>query len=146
MDEYPHHYTVTASGQTTGPIRVDSPGLHSIDSAPPKQFGGPGDLWSPETFLVAAVADCFLLTFRAISRASTLEWHTLRCEVEGILERVDKVSQFTEFKLTAELSVADGTDVSKAMRLMEKAETGCLITNSLKSKISLKANVTFINP
>ncbi|NND92874.1 MAG: OsmC family peroxiredoxin [Granulosicoccus sp.] len=141
MQAYPHHYSVTASGKSTEHVHIHSPGLVSIESAPPAQFGGPGDLWSPETFLVAAVADCFILTFKAIARASSFEWTALQCDVEGILDRVDKVSLFTEFRLKAELTVPHGTDESKAVRLMEKAEHGCLITNSLKSTLSLQAKV-----
>lgn len=141
MQDYPHHYAVSASAQTSGAVVIQSDGLNSIDSAPPAQFGGPGDLWSPETFLVAAVADCFILTFRAIARASKLEWIALTCEVDGILDREGKKTSFTELNISASLSLPVGADEPKAVRLLEKAEQNCLITNSLKSKVNLKTQI-----
>ena len=142
MQEYPHHYTVAASSQADGIVSLDSSMLESINSAPPAEFGGPGDLWSPETLLVAAVADCFVLSFKAIARASSLSWESLRCDVEGVLNRVDKVTQFTEFTLHASLEISPEMNTEKAVRLLEKAENACLITNSLKSETHLKTSVT----
>jgi len=143
MQEYPHNYVVKASGEPEGTILIESEGLESIVTAPPAQFGGPGNLWSPEELLSAAVADCFILTFKAVARASKLEWTALSCEVDGVLDRPEKNSLFTEFKLQVELTVPAVTDEAKALRLLEKAEQGCLITNSLKSVISLDAKVIY---
>ncbi len=141
MQDYPHHYVVKASGEPQSNILIESEGLDSLVTAPPAQFGGPGNLWSPEELLSAAVADCFILTFKAIARASKLDWQSLNCEVDGILDRPEKNSLFTEFRLNVELTVPAGTDEAKALRLLEKAEQGCLITNSLKSEISLQAKI-----
>ena len=141
MQKLPHHYSVTAAGSSAGNIVLSSSGLTPIDSAAPAEFGGPGDLWSPETLLVAAIADCFILSFRAISRASKLDWLSLHCDVEGILDRPDKVTQFTEIKLQVVLEIGEGVDESKAMRLLEKAESSCLITSSMKSSVQLAAEV-----
>lgn len=141
MQDYPHHYVVKASGEPQSNILIESEGLDSLVTAPPAQFGGPGNLWSPEELLSAAVADCFILTFKAIARASKLDWQSLSCEVDGILDRPEKNSLFTEFRLNVELTVPTGTDEAKALRLLEKAEQGCLITNSLKSEISLQAQI-----
>ena len=70
MQQLPHSYVVSASAEAESNVTLSSDGLESVTSAPPEAFGGPGDLWSPETLLVAAVADCFILSFRAIARAS----------------------------------------------------------------------------
>jgi organic hydroperoxide reductase OsmC/OhrA len=141
MQDLPHHYAVAAATNVEGNVALTSSGLSPIDSAAPAEFGGPGDCWSPETLLVAAVADCFVLSFKAIARASKLEWVSLHCEVDGILDRVDNVTQFTEFNLRVELDIPQGTGEQKAMRLLEKSEQVCLITNSLKSESHLHANV-----
>ncbi len=141
MQDYPHHYRVTANAETESSVEVTSPGLAAIETAPPPEFGGPGDLWSPETLLAAAVADCFILSFRAIARASRLEWTSLSCSVDGELDRVDRVTQFTGFEVRAELVVPAATDPAKAERLLHKAEAACLITNSLKADSELSASV-----
>jgi uncharacterized OsmC-like protein len=101
----------------------------------------PGDRWSPETLLSAALIDCFVLTFRAIARAGKLSWISLDCEIEGKLDRVQGVSRFTEFKLNARLVAAAGTDVEAAERALHRAEAGCLISNSLINRPELTASV-----
>lgn len=141
MQDFPHHYAVTASAERDVNVRLDSPGLEPIESAGPAEFGGPGDRWSPETLLVASVADCFVLSFRAIARASKMDWISLRCDAVGDLERVDRVTQFTKFKLRVRLEVPPGIREGKAERLLEKAEHSCLITNSLKASSTLDAEV-----
>ena len=141
MQRFPHHYTVTAIANTEGETRLESAGLPALLSAPPAEFGGPGDRWSPETFCVGAIADCFVLTFRGIARASKLPWSSLRCEVEGTLDRVDGVTQFTSFLVRAALQVPPATDEAQARDLLAKTEQTCLITRSLKGTSHLQASV-----
>jgi len=143
MQDLPHHYAVSANAATQGNVVISSDGLPSLDTAGPPEFGGPGDVWSPETLLVSSVANCFILTFRAIARASKFEWESLSCDVTGTLDKIEKVTQFTAFDLTVLLTVAAGTDEKKALRLLEKAELHCLITSSLKAESHLKATVRF---
>jgi organic hydroperoxide reductase OsmC/OhrA len=138
MQEYPHRYEVSAEAPAAGEIIVASKGLQSLPSHAPAEFGGPGDLWSPETLLVAAVADCFILTFRAIARGSRFEWNSVHCEVAGILDRVDNVTRFTEYQVKVTLHVPAGTDTHKAERLVEKSDHVCLVTNSLNGKTVLE--------
>ena len=145
MQDFPHHYAVTADAEFQGNVKLTSPGVEAIDSAPPAEFGGPGDRWSSESLLVAAVADCFILSFRAIARASKFDWISLKCDADGVLERPDRVTQFTGFQLRVVLEVPQGTDPDKARRLLDKAEHACLITNSLKASSQLDAEVIIID-
>jgi organic hydroperoxide reductase OsmC/OhrA len=141
MQEFPHRYVVTASGATDGEVGLTSPGVPPLATASPAEFGGPGDRWSPETLLVASVADCFVLTFRAVARAMKVQWQTLACETDGTLDRVERTMQFTAFGIKATLTVLPGTDVAHAHRALEKAEHACLITNSLKAPVHLETKV-----
>ena len=65
MEPFPHRYRVKGRGQVTGDVELSADGLTTLRSASPAEFDGPGGRWSPETLLVGAVADCFILTFRA---------------------------------------------------------------------------------
>jgi len=143
MRDYPHRYLATAAAPEAGAIDVSSPGLENLVTAAPAEFDGPGDLWSPETMLVASVANCFILTFRAVARGSRFEWLSLRCEVEGVLDRVDRVTSFTDFNIRVTLRVPAGTDEHKAQRLMEKSEAVCLVTNSLTGNKHLSTEIVY---
>ena len=87
------------------------------------------------------MADCFILTFRAIARASKLEWSNLESSATGVLDRVDRVTCFTGFTVKATLTMPAGSDDSKAQRLLEKAEAACLITNSLTAEVHLETEI-----
>jgi len=141
MHPFPHSYPATATANFDSNVSLTAPGVAAIKSAGPVEFGGPGDLWSPESLLVASVADCFVLSFRAIARASRFDWQDLECNVTGILDRIDRESRFTEFNVKATLTVGAGTDVTKAEKLLHKAEHSCLITNSLKATSNLDLEV-----
>ena len=141
MQDLPHHYRVVAGGAVDGDVALTAERLPSLRTASPAEFGGPGDRWSPETLLVGAVADCFILTFRAVARASKVSWTSLQCEVTGTLDRIDRATQFTHLDIHAQLAVPPGTNPDLARRAVEKAEHGCLISNSLKAAVHLKTDV-----
>lgn len=122
-------------------MTLEAAGLPAIESAPPAAFDGPGDKWSPESLLCAAVAGCLVLTFRAIARASKLNWLALECRVDGTLERVEGVTRFTGFLIHARLSVPAGASPDLCRRLVEKAERGCLVTNSLQAQRTLEVEI-----
>lgn len=141
MQDYPHHYRVALRAQPENDIALTADGLANIETAPPAEFGGPGNRWSPETLLVAAVADCFALSFRAIARASRLSWQSLACEAEGVLDQRDGVTRFVDFRIHIDLELPEGGDAAKAHRLLQKAERVCLITNSLVAESTLDLHV-----
>jgi organic hydroperoxide reductase OsmC/OhrA len=145
MEPYPHHYAVDVSSQAAGTAVVSIAGVPPLHTAPPVQFGGRGDRWSPETLLVAAAADCFVLTFHAVAQASKLAWTALRCTAQGRVERVDGTTRFTQLALHAHLTVPPATDTARAQRLLEKAEKACLITNSLALTPSLACTVDAVS-
>jgi peroxiredoxin-like protein len=143
MQDFPHHYRCVATANADqSQVRVASQGLADLTTDVPKEFGGPGDQWSPEALLVAAVADCFVLTFRAIAAPSRVVWHALDCDATGKLERVDRTPQFTEIHLTVRISVPDDMEEEKVLRVLKKAEDSCLITNSLTATVHLTTEIT----
>jgi len=136
-----HQYNASATVQPESLVALEVEGLPGIESGPPKEFGGSGEQWSPEDLLVAAVADCFVLSFKAIAAASKYSWTELNCSVTGTLDRVERATQFTELQIKAVLKVPAEADVDRAKRLLEKAEQTCFITNSLKAEPTLEIDV-----
>jgi organic hydroperoxide reductase OsmC/OhrA len=62
MQPLPHRYEVQLSGGPSGYATVSTDGMPDLRSAPPLDYDGPGDAWSPEHLLLAAVETCFLFT------------------------------------------------------------------------------------
>ena len=141
MHPYPHHYVVRASAAPEGDVPISAERLPTLQTAPPAEFDGPGDRWSPETLVAAAVGDCLILTFRSVTAASKVPWTFLQCRVSGTLDRIDRVTQFTGFEIHATLTVPPGTSPDAARHALEKADRVCLITNSLKGATRLVATI-----
>ena len=79
-----HEYRVNAfgAGGRNGVVQAEGV-LSSISfSAPPEFLGEPGR-WTPEHFLVAAVASCFVSTFSGIAEKSRLEFASFNLDAEG---------------------------------------------------------------
>lgn len=141
MQPLPHHYSVTAAASATSNVSLAAPDAPRLEVAGPPQFDGPGDEWSPESLLVAAVASCFILTFRATARAAKLPWTQIECNAEGTLERVGTRMEFTRIVTRATLTVPEGASTIACERALAKAEENCLIANSLRCERDLQMQI-----
>ena len=143
MHPFPHRYVVNAAVRPAGDVPLSTEGVRIIESAPPKEFDGPGNQWSPEQLLTATVADCFVLNFRAIAGASKFKWLSLEATTRGTLDKIQGTMRFTRFDTHAKLHVPEGADSERGKKLLEKAELACLVANSLSSERHLTAEVVF---
>ena len=141
MQPLPHVYFVAAEGSALGNISIAAAGLPELLSAPPPQFDGAGDLWSPESLLAAAVASCFILTFRSVARSSRLQWTRIECNVEATLDRVEGAMQFTRIVTRAALTVPSSASTVQCERVLSKAEETCLVANSLRGSRELQMEI-----
>lgn len=141
MKPLPHTYEVQLAGTPDGYATVSGAGIPELRSAPPLDFDGPGDAWSPEHLLLAAVETCFLFTLRSVARASKLEFQSLELSGRGKVDRKDGVTRFTEIVLRTRLRLAAGTDKDRALRILEKSEKGCLVSGSLSTPVRLEPEI-----
>ena len=138
MKPFPHRYAGRVAGGPDGHATLSSTGLPDLRTAPPLEFDGPGDAWSPEQLLLAAVEACFLLTFRAVARASGIAFVSMSVEAEGVVNRVDGRTRFTEIVLRPRIALPAGVDWARVQRALEKTERTCLVSASLDTPIRLE--------
>ena len=141
MKPLPHRYAARIAGGPQGYATLSSAGVPDLRTAPPLDFDGPGDAWSPEQLLLAAVEACFLLTFRALAQASRIEFVSMSVEAEGVVDRVDGVTRFTEIVLRPRLALPAGADLVRVRRTLDKAERACLVSASLGTPIRLEPEI-----
>jgi len=106
-------------------------------SAPP-EFKGLAGRWTPEHFLVAAVASCFISTFSGMAFNSNFEFSSLELDTEGTLEQDEAGWRFKEVVLRPRLTIAHEKDKERGSRLLHKAEKNCLVARSLACPIVLE--------
>ena len=131
MKPLPHRYDVHIRAQPSGYAELSAEGMPVLRTAPPADFDGPGDAWSPEHLLLAAVQSCFLITFRGIARASKVDVTELEVEGSGTVARLDGGTRFTEIVLRPIVTIPETTSRERLRQTLEKAEARCLISASL---------------
>lgn len=146
MQPLPHRYEVRLSGGPSGYATASTNGVPDLKSAPPLDYDGPGDAWSPEHLMLAAVETCFLFTLRGVARASKVEFAALDLATEGIVDRQDGVTRFTEIVLRPRLTVPSGTDRNRALWVLEKSARSCLVSASLATPVRLEPELVTANP
>ncbi|MFA6152288.1 MAG: OsmC family protein [Chitinophagaceae bacterium] len=140
-----HYYNVDLKWMSDRKGLIFSPELESkIEVATPPQFAkGIEGLWSPEHLLTAAVNSCFMTTFLAIAENSGLEFINFECNAKGKLEQVDGKFLMTEILINTILKIKNAADEEKAIKILKKAEAACLISNSIKSKVTLDIHIKY---
>ncbi len=138
-----HSYLVNLKWKEGRVGELSSPELTSkIEIATPPQFPkGVEGIWSPEHLFTAAVNSCFMTTFLSIAENSRLEFIEFSCSAIGNLDQVDGKFLMTEIILNPVLVITKEADREKALRVLEKSEKACLISNSIKSNVILNPTI-----
>jgi peroxiredoxin-like protein len=145
MDQV-HHYTTTVTWEKDRIGNLASPTLPDITVATPPEFNkGVPNIWSPEHLFVASANICLMTTFLAIAENSKFEFKSFKSEATGKLENVDGILMISNIELKPVIEIADENKKEKAIRLIEKSEKHCLISNSMKSKIILSPTIIIEN-
>ena len=116
---------------------VSSDNKPSFKVATPPEFKGHPGIWSPEDLFVASVNVCIMTTFLHYAERNKLEFLSYKSDAEGVLEIIDNSFMFSEIKIRPLLEVKKDLDINKAKDLIELSEKNCLISNSIKSKVSV---------
>lgn len=143
----PHYYNVDVNWNTDRKGVMCSPELHKeagscIEVATPPEFpkGIPG-IWSPEHLFTAAVSSCLMTTFLSIAENSKLTFTGFSCKSKGKLEQVDGKFMMSEIILEPTVTIHDEKDRERAERVLQKSEAACLISNSIKSKVTMTPTI-----
>jgi peroxiredoxin-like protein len=141
-----HFYNVNISWKQDRKGEMSSPELsQSVEIATPPQFPkGLEDIWSPEHLFTAAVSSCLMTTFLAIAENSKLEFVDFECSSKGKLEQVEGKFLMTEVILEPVVTIKNESDREKAERVLQKSEANCLISNSVKSKITMIPQISLM--
>jgi peroxiredoxin-like protein len=147
-----HYYNVDVNWNQERKGIMCSPELNleagsCIEVATPPEFpkGIPG-IWSPEHLFTAAVSSCLMTTFLAIAENSKLPFISFSCGSQGKLEQVEGKFLITEILLKPIVTITDEKDREKAERVLQKSESACLISNSVKSKIIMVPLIKVVHP
>ena len=145
-----HYYQVNVAWSNDRKGMMCSPELKAVSNnagcievATPPEFpkGIPG-IWSPEHLFTAAVSSCLMTTFLAVAENSKLDFVLFECDSKGKLEKVDGKLMMSEVLLEPRLVIKNESDRERAEKILQKSEAACLITNSVKAKVTMTPTIT----
>ncbi|MCM2303420.1 MAG: OsmC family protein [Elusimicrobia bacterium] len=138
---FPHHYEVSLAWKGGETSEISSGPRPSLPGGPPAQFDGVDETrWSPEHLVLAALAQCLMLTWISLNKRSQIPLKAWESKGESVLEKTKEGLVFTSFKLSVALKT-DAGRIDEARRLLETAKKYCIIANSLKTPPTLEAVV-----
>jgi peroxiredoxin-like protein len=133
-------------------LKADWPGgrnsVGSIDAGKlkteisiPEEMDGPGVGTNPDEMLLGAAATCYCITLAAMIERADLPLESMSHEAEGIVDVTNGV--FTYKKIIHKPTVtlhqsATERDHRRLKRLVEKAETSCMISRAIKGNVELE--------
>ncbi|WP_026951428.1 OsmC family protein [Algoriphagus mannitolivorans] len=139
MHEPTHDYAVNLEWSYGRIGQLSSPELETlIECATPPEFphGIPG-IWSPEHLFTAAVSSCLMTTFLSVADHSNLKFEKFTCRATGTLAKKEGKWMMTEVHLFPELTLSPGEKEERGLKVLEKAEKACLISQSIQSEIKM---------
>lgn len=142
IESHDYEIEIVNTGVRSGVLDSEEDRLPSLYVASPPEFGGPEGVWSPEHLFIASVASCLMTTFRAMADLSKLEVVEYTDSAVGHLQRgEDRLYSIDRITLRPKIVIASDDDLDKAEKLLRKAEEVCLISRSVKSDVTMEAQV-----
>lgn len=141
---YRYHATVKWAGQRKGVMSCA--GKPDVEVATPPEFKGHEGIWSPEDLFVSSANICVMTTFLSVAERAGLQFASYESAAEGTLELVEGTFQFTTITIKPTLTLKAGADPAKARELLEKAEAMCLISHSMKARVTLQPTIEDARP
>jgi peroxiredoxin-like protein len=133
---YLYHTAVTWTEHRKGMMSCE--GKPNVEVATPPEFKGHEGIWSPEDLFVASANICLMTTFLAVAERAGLAFISYESAAEGRLELVEGKFQFTAITIKPTITLESDADAAKAKELIDKAEANCLISNSMKAKVTVE--------
>lgn len=113
----------------------------SFEFSTPPEFRGPDGFWSPEDLFLASINSCIMTTFIHFVEKEPLVFLSYESETEGEVSFEEGKLIFSSVTVRPVIKVKNESDKEKAKQLINKSERYCLISASVKSKITVLTKI-----
>ena len=143
-----HHFHLQASwpGGRNSDGYIDAGNLKTNISIP-KEMDGPGVGTNPDEMLLGAAATCYIITLAAMIERANLPLKVMSLDSIGIVDVTNGI--FTYKKIIHQPTVALTKDASDQdykllAKLIQKAESRCMISRALKGNVEIELEENII--
>lgn len=140
MVEHRFHLKADWPGGRNNVGYINAGQLQTKISIPP-EMAGPGVGTNPDEMLLGAAATCYVITLAAMIERANLPLQRMSLESEGIVEVENNIITYKKIihKPTVVLQRnAKEKDYNMLSRLVERAETSCMISRALKGNVKIE--------
>jgi organic hydroperoxide reductase OsmC/OhrA len=143
LPTYFYETSLTWEGKRKG--NATAPGLPGLPVSTPPEFNGDAGFWTPEHLFVLAAESCLMATFVAIAEKMRVGVRSYSSSARGKLEWIDGEGyRFTELEIRPAIELEQEADREKALRVVEKAEKGCLVARSITTRVTVVADIRVV--
>jgi organic hydroperoxide reductase OsmC/OhrA len=122
---------------------ISAEGKQVIAASSDPAFRGDRTRWNPEELLLAALSSCHQLAYLHRCAVAGIVVTDYVDHAEGWMEETpDGAGQFTRVVLRPKVTVAPGSDITKALELHDDAHAKCFIARSVNFLVDHEADVT----
>jgi len=114
-----------------------SSGKPTLQISTPPEFSGPSGYWSPEELFLCSINSCIMTTFLYFAEKFSLSFQSYESEVEGEVSFEEGRYLFSSIIVRPIIKVKSQKEEEKAKIAIEKSEKYCLISCSVKTKITV---------
>lgn len=137
-----HHFHLQADwpGGRNSSGTINAGNLKTNISIPP-EMGGPGIGTNPDEMLLGAAATCYLITLAAMIERAELPLQEMSLNSEGIVDVTDGVITYKKIIHQPHITLKDSADdkaYQKLHKLVEKAESSCMISRAIKGNVAIE--------
>lgn len=137
-----HHFHLQADwpGGRNSTGYIDAGNLQTKISIPP-EMDGPGIGTNPDEMLLGAAATCYLITLAAMIERAELPLKEMSLDSEGIVDVTNGVITYEKIihkPYVALKDEAEEKDFQKLHKLVEKAESSCMISRAIKGNVAIE--------
>jgi len=111
-----------------------------IEMAIPPEFEGPGGTYSPEDLYALSLMNCYLATFKYIAQKSKLIFDSIDGDALLFVDKGNSTAPWME-RIDINITLNGVSQKERALGLMEKTKSHCMILNSVKTHINYNFHV-----
>ncbi|HMT03473.1 MAG TPA: OsmC family protein [Burkholderiales bacterium] len=109
------------------------------DISVPKEFGGKGVGTNPEELLLAAAANCYMITLVAVLQYEGINFNSINLNSIAAFE-FNQGPIIKSIKHFSKIFVKQKIDENKIQRCILKAEESCMVSIALKGNVALSVS------
>ena len=109
------------------------------------EFGGHPRIWTPEDMFVGMIETCTMATFLWLCDKKEVNIESYTSRSLGTAQMVDNSMKFNSIIVKLKIGMSDGKDKSEIERILQQISKWCLISNSIKTEIKIKAELFIDN-